>query len=159
MTTEIQERATQIDPWTDFERSFEDLRSRVFGALGYGLPAFLGEPVEPGWQPARLDVTDSGTAFQIVAEVPGIPKEKLDIRVRGGRVEIRGEHTTSTETKDGPAVLRRERTYAGYYRSVELPEPVVAADAKVKLENGLLELTLPKETPSPAEGEVRIPIP
>ena len=159
MTNEIAERETQIDPWTDLEQSFNDLRSRVFDAFGYGRPAFFGGEVEEGWHPARLDVTDTGATFEIVAEMPGIPKEKLDLRVRGGRVEIRGESATSSETKDGRSVLRRERTFAGYYRSVELPEPVVASEAKVKLENGLLELSLPKEKPTPASGEVRIPVP
>lgn len=159
MTNEIQARETSIDPWTDLEQSFDELRARVFDAFGCGLPTFFSGTLEEGWHPARIDVTESGKAYQIVAEMPGIPKEKLDIRVRGGRVEIRGENATSGETKDGPSVLRKERTYTGYYRAIELPEPVLAADAKVKLENGLLELQLPKEKPSPSPGEIRIPVP
>lgn len=54
--------------------------------------------------------------------------------------------------------VHRERSYAGYYRAFELPEPVQAADAKAKVVNGLLELKLPKETPTPSEKEVKVSV-
>ena len=161
MTNEIQQHESHSDLWTDLDRVFDELRERRSGpwdVRAFGpIYARLGPADGRFLRAARTDVTDTGTSYKIVAEVPGIPKDKLDIRVRGTSVEIRGENSEASEKKDGEFV-HRERTYAGYFRQLELPEGVVAAEARAKVENGLLELELPKEHPSPANGEVRVAV-
>ncbi len=160
MTTEIQTRKSRIDTWSDLDRVFEELRQQfleAFGVMPFG-PAGLsteGSASGPVFRPARADVIDTGKAYKVVAEIPGIPKENVDIRVRGTCVEIRGESAKET-TKEEESILHHERTYAGYYRSLDLPENVVATHAKAKIENGVLELELPKETPSPSQSEVKV---
>jgi len=151
MTNEIQSRES-YEPWSDFDPVFDALRrawAEPFGILPF--------ETESGLRAPRMDVTDTGSAYKVVAEIPGIPKEQLDIRVRGTSVEIRGETKSETDAKD-EHYLRRERTYAGYFRALELPEPVVAAEAKATVANGLLELELPKQNPTPSEAEVKVPV-
>ncbi len=161
MTKEIEPRESPPDPWTDFDRAFDRMRRRFDDA--WGVPPFgtaflpLESGTTPRFRPARTDVSDTGTAYKVVAEIPGVPKERLDIRVRGSSVEIRGE-TSEEKGEDGEEFVHRERSYAGYYRSLELPEPVVAADAKAKVENGLLELELPKQHPTPSPAEVKVAV-
>ncbi|HYA71426.1 MAG TPA: Hsp20/alpha crystallin family protein [Thermoplasmata archaeon] len=155
MSTEIQERESYADPWSDFDRAFDAMQRRL--AESFGILPFGPFETEPGLRAPRMDVTDAGTAYKVVAEIPGIPKEKLDIRVRGPVVEIRAEHEANTEEKQ-ERFLRRERTYAGYYRALELPEPVVATEAKANVVNGLLELELPKQHPTPSEAEVKVSV-
>ncbi|HTZ61397.1 MAG TPA: Hsp20/alpha crystallin family protein [Thermoplasmata archaeon] len=160
MTNEIQPTTNPSDPWTDLDRAFERTRAQFYRALG--LPTFAAFGAPDGAAPAlfrapRLDVTDTGAAYRIVAEVPGIPKDQLDIRVRGTSVEIRGESAKATEEKEAEYV-HRERTYAGFYRSLEMPEPVIGTDAKAKVENGILELELPKVTPTPSSDEVKVAV-
>jgi HSP20 family protein len=161
MTTEIQQPATKSDPWSDLDRLFDGVRQRFFDTFGTHpwVPALVpGEGADGRFlSAARVDVTDTGKAFKIVAEIPGIPKENLDIRVRGPVVEIRGESAKESKPSDA-SFVHRERTYSGYYRALELEEPVVAADATAKLENGLLELELPKQRPTPAETEVKVSV-
>ena len=155
MTSEIEKRESPADPWSDFDRAFDAMQRRF--AQSFGILPFGPFETEPGLRAPRMDVTDTGTAYKVVAEVPGIPKEKLDIRVRGSAVEIRAENESETEEKE-ERYLRRERTYAGYYRALELPEPVVASDAKAQVVNGLLELELPKQRPTASEEEVRVSV-
>jgi len=155
MTSEIQRRESVADPWTEIDRAFDSMRRRF--AESFGIVPLGTFETEVGLRTPRTDVTDTGTAFKLVAEIPGIPKEKLDIRVRGTSVEIRGETATESEQKE-EHFLHRERTYAGYYRAVELPEPVVASEAKAKVVNGLLELELPKQSPTPSEQEVKVAV-
>jgi HSP20 family protein len=161
MTTEIQKRESRIDPWTDLDRAFDAMRQRfldVWGVSPFGAPFFPFEGTAADlYRTPRTDVTDTGTSYKVVAEIPGIPKEKLDIRVRGTSVEIRGESGSAKDEKD-TGFVHRERTYTGYYRSLELPEPVVATEAKAKVENGLLELELPKQHPTPSESEVKVAV-
>jgi len=155
MTSEIQPRESRADPWTEIDRAF-DAMHREF-AQSLGLVPFGPFEMDRTLRTPRTDVTDTGEAYKVVAEIPGIPKEKLDIRVRGTSVEIRGENETQTEEKQ-KQYLHRERTYAGYYRALELPEPVVASKANAKVVNGLLELELPKQTPTRAEPEVKVSV-
>ena len=153
MTKEIEKKESAVDPWTEIDRAFDAMRRRF--AESFGIFPFEAFETEVGLRSPRTDVTDTGTAYRVVAEIPGIPKEKLDIRIRGPTVEIRGE--TRTETEDqSERFLHRERSYAGYFRAFELPEPVVAADAKAKITDGVLELELPKQHPSPDEVKVRV---
>ena len=105
--------------------------------------------------PPRTDVTDTGSAYRITAEVPGIPKDRFDIRIHGSSVEIRAEQETAHEERTA-GFLRRERYSQGYYRTLELPGPVVADRATARVENGVLELELPKQAPRPGDGEVRV---
>jgi len=151
MTNELLTRENMATPWTDLDRALADLHAHFLGAWDAGASG-------PIFRAARTDLEDTGTAYRLTAEVPGIPKEKLDIRVRGTTVEIRGEQAEATEAKSTD-YLHRERRYAGYYRLVQLPEAVVAKSATAKVENGVLELTLPKETPTPQDGEVKVPVP
>ncbi len=162
MTVEIKKVETAADPWTDFENAIDATRAELFRTFGLEPFAALFPPSETTSAPnylraPRVDVTDTGAAYRIVADVPGIPKEQLDIRVRGTSVEIRGENAQETEEKKKEYV-HRERTYAGFYRHLEMPEPVVGTDAKAKVANGVLELELPKVTPTPSADEVKVAV-
>ena len=157
MTKEIQKNETHPDAWSDLDRVFTELSSRFFEPFGLAPYGAAIRSDGARFRPARTDVSDTGSAYRIVAEVPGIPKEKLDIRVRGSTVEIRGEASSETGGKDG-SFVHRERSYQGYYRTLELPEPVLASDAKAKVDNGLLELELPKQRPTPSPDEVKVPV-
>lgn len=155
MTSEIQKRESPADPWTEIDRAFDAMRRRF--AESFGILPLGPFDTESGLRSPRTDVTDTGTSYRVVAEIPGIPKEKLDVRVRGTTVEIRGESGTDTEEKD-EHYLRRERTYSGYYRTLELPEPVVATEARAKVVDGGLELELPKQNPTPSDEEVKVSV-
>jgi len=155
MTNEIQPKESQGEPWSDFDRAFETMRRRFAEAFGISpFGPFDGEGV---LRSPRTDVTDTGATYKVRAEIPGIPKEKLDIRIRGPVVEIRGESTVDAEQKS-EQYLHRERTYSGYYRALELPEPVVAGEAKAKVVDGILELDLPKQNPTPSDEEVKVAV-
>jgi HSP20 family protein len=155
MTNEIQPTESPTDPRTEIDRALDAMWCRFAESLGI-VPVGSFEP-EVGLRPPRMDVTDTGPSYRVVAEIPGIPKEKLDIRVRGAQVEIRGENGSDTEEKE-KHYLRRERTHVGYYRALELPEPVVSAEAHATVVDGVLELELPKQHPTPSEEEVKVSV-
>jgi HSP20 family protein len=150
--------ADHAEPGSDLERLLASVRGRFLNAFGPRPWTFVeldqGTPV---LRAARADIVDTGKSYKVVAEIPGIPKDRLDIRVSGTSVKIRAEHA---EAKANPEAefLFRERTFAGFYRDFELPEPVVASAAIAKFENGLLELDLPKEHPTSEPVEVKVPV-
>src|SRR5579871_816785 len=132
------------------DRAFEDLESRFDRMLS---------PFPGGWFGPRgwlersdvrrpfADLIDSGKEFKVIAEVPGIPKEKLDITVTDRGIKIEGEARTDVhEEKEG--FVRRERGYSRISRTLNFPEPVESGKAEANLNNGVLEVRVPKKTPT-----------
>jgi HSP20 family protein len=144
----------------DFDRAFDALWNRARATLG----PFPFEGTFAPWsqdgslfRTAPTDVVDTGKAYQIKAEVPGITKDQIDIRVTGNVVEISGENKTE-KNENSPGYLHQERLVTAFHRAFELPEPVVAEKAKAQVVNGVLELELPKQEPTPAPAETKVKV-
>lgn len=129
----------------DFESRFERTLEQLPG------PGFLSQRRRwlelPEIRHPYADLVDSGKEYRVIAEVPGIPKEKLDITVTDREIKIEGEAKTDLhEEKEG--FIRRERGYSRVSRRVTFPEPVVAGKAEASLNNGVLEVKVPKKAPT-----------
>ena len=144
--------------FADLNHLFDDWDVWTFTPFGR---AAVGSPLATtsgrGLRLAPTDLVDTGTAFELDVEIPGIPKDKLEVSLRGTHLEIRGEATESKES-DQKGWVHRERSYAGFYRAVELPEPVRSTEAKATVKDGVLHLELPKLAPTPSPDEVKVPV-
>ena len=110
----------------------------VFGALF--APA-NGDATAPAATIA-LDVVETPNAYIVKAEVPGVAKDRIDVKVEDRDVTISFE---TREELDGEGkALWRERSYGKASRSIRLPEAVDANAAEAKHVDGVLQLTLPK---------------
>lgn len=130
-----------------FRANMEDTLERVFPSQA-SLPA-LKQP--------RVDVLDLGDALQVVADMPGVRKEDIEINLTLERVEISAESSTETERKEEDYTYR-ERGYASYRRMLDLPADVLPDKAEASFKNGVLEVTLPKKEPTEAEKKTRVQI-
>ena len=83
-----------------------------------------------------------GEDFVIVAELPGVKKEDLDIQVRGDTVRIRGKKAVEHDAK--ASVHRRERTAGEFDRTLTLPAQIEAAKVSAEYRDGVLTLRLPR---------------
>ncbi len=132
--------------WNDIYRMFEAmdvLRNRMNHLL-----AGLG----PDWEEAgswsgldgwpRVNIYDTGDAIEILAELPGLSKDDINVRIQGNYLEINGNR--KPETPEGYSAHRVERGSASFSRSFTLPVEVDADRAEATLKDGLLTLTLPK---------------
>jgi HSP20 family protein len=146
-------RRNPFDMFGDFDEIFEEML-REFESLGpeehMGGPFFYGfsinqrpgeEPevrefgnirpeggkIEIGERKPLVDVFDSEKTVQIVAEMPGIEKEDVELSVEGRDLEIRA--------------ARGDRRY---HEFVELPADVEVDTAKASYKNGVLDISLNK---------------
>ena len=94
----------------------------------------------------RIDVAERNGAYQVRAEITGVRKEDIDVRIEGNLVTISAEMKKAweEESKEG-RVLRSERQYGHATRSFTLASAVDDSKADARYENGILELTLPKK--------------
>ena len=100
------------------------------------------DDVHGAWLPP-VDIFEKGDDLVIRAEVPGVDKNDIDVRVENGVLQIRGERRCETETNDKTA-YRLERTFGRFSRSFTLPTTVDSTRISAKYRDGVLELALPK---------------
>jgi HSP20 family protein len=132
----------ESDPfWAEVDRSFR----RFYGGF-FGHPLGSSSATEGWLAPAAIDVADKGESYELTVDLPGISKEQVDIRVTGDLVQIRAARSAESQKK-GEGYLRLERSWAGFERSVELPEPVRADAVTASLSDGVLTVAVPKANP------------
>ena len=93
----------------------------------------------------RLDLTESESAYEIQAEMPGVEKDDLKVAIDHERITIEGECRKANERREGENVVYSERSARKFMRSFTLPSEVDEAAAQARLDNGVLHLTLPKK--------------
>jgi HSP20 family protein len=93
----------------------------------------------------KIDLSEQDGSYAVKAEIPGVRKEDIDVRVDGNLVTISAEVKSEKEEKEGSRVLRRERQQGYASRSFTLACPIDEAQVAAKYENGVLDLKLPKK--------------
>ena len=122
----------------DMDRLFEDFRSEWENTFKFSRAAALDIVRQP-----LVDLADNGKEFVVKAELPGVSKEDLKIEVSENSIEISAE-SEQEKKEEKKGYIRRERRYASFYRSIPLPENVIADKADAELKEGVLTVTLPK---------------
>ncbi len=99
----------------------------------------------------RVDVTEKDGGYEVKADIPGVKKEDINVRIDGNVVQIDAEVKRESQTKDnGDKVLRSERYYGTISRSFSLADDVDEGKAQAKYVDGVLTLDLPRKTTSAA---------
>jgi len=90
-----------------------------------------------------VDVREDSDAYVVHVEVPGVPRENLDIAMQDGALLIRGRKESTSQS--GDARFRRvERSYGTFARALQLPRNVDPERISASLNDGVLEVRLPK---------------
>jgi len=88
-----------------------------------------------------VDVRADDEAFVIKAAVPGLKADDLKIEILDNVVTLSG---AVEAREDQPDYLVHELEMGDFCRSLQLPDPVDAAKAEAKVEDGVLTLRIPK---------------
>ena len=111
--------------------------------------SFFGGNNHPAMSTFRTDVTDTGDAFVLDAELPGFKKEDIKIDVENDCLTISAERKVDEEEKQ-KNFIKRERFYGSFSRSFDV-SGVNVDGIEAAYNDGILKLTMPKkvETVSP----------
>lgn len=128
----------------EMNRVFEEFRPfwrhRIFGPLR----RWKEYPSEVKQPP--VDVMETPDSIIVTAELPGIEKENVDVHITDDSIEIKGE-MKEEKVEEGEDYYKKERSYSSFYRELPLPTEVVSDKATATLNNGVLEVRIPKATP------------
>ncbi|MBS3911018.1 MAG: Hsp20/alpha crystallin family protein [Hydrogenophaga sp.] len=113
-------------------------------------PGFYVKPLHGDPLPAQIkvDVKETPDAYLVQAEVPGVPKDDIQVTVEGNVVTLRAEVKQQDAQHRDEKLLRSERYFGAVSRSFQLPVDIDQANAKARYEHGVLSLTLPKKSAS-----------
>lgn len=131
-----------------------DLIRDPFGGLG-PLGNWFGDFSPSQFQP-RVDVIDDGDALRIVAELPGLARDDVELEVVEDMLVLSGEKRVESESKE-QGCYRVERTFGHFQRAIPLPSGIDLERAESKFDNGVLTVRIPK-APEQATANRRLEI-
>lgn len=135
------DRPASPDPGVARWDPFDEL-DRLNRQLSSYLESFRPVPsvLDGGFTPPA-DVEETGDAYVVEIELPGVKRDDIDIEVAGRRVTVRGER----KEKERVGILRRrERTVGRLHYEVSLPGDVDDDGVDAHLDEGVLTVRLPK---------------
>jgi HSP20 family protein len=103
-----------------------------------------------------VDIYSTDDSHMVVEmQAPGFDADDIELNVRNGVLEIKGEKTEKEEEKDGKkSYLVRERN-ASFARRVVLPEGADADNISAELDKGLLKVTVPVNRPEAKRIQIK----
>lgn len=120
----------------DFDNMFDDFWRPM-------RPGRVGGGAGGAFAPA-MDVKETDNEYYVRADLPGVKKDDLDISIQDGVLTINAETKYENEEKDNGRVIRQERRYGKFVRSMRLGDAVDVDKVKAEYKDGVLNLTLPK---------------
>lgn len=121
------------------------------GGIDFELPAWMDRVfrLDEDWWPdrgafvPRTDMTETPTAIEITAELPGMKPEDVKVELQDGRLTIHGEKREEKEEKD-TTFHRVERRFGEFRRVLDLPRAVEEDKITAEFKDGLLKVVVPK---------------
>jgi HSP20 family protein len=136
------EPAKPLSPFEEMERRFEEFFRRPFSLLGpswFPRPRMLAmEELSP-----TVDIFEDGNDVVVKAELPGIKKEDIDVKLTDNTITISGEKKKE-EKVEKKNYYRMESSYGSFTRAFSLPAEVQTDKAKAQYNDGILEIRVPK---------------
>jgi HSP20 family protein len=132
------------NPFAMMQQLSEEM-DRLFDSFFYGMPTR-----RPGrafdmpslWSP-EVDVSMEGNRLRVCVDLPGVSKDNVKVDIQEGMLTIQGERQEERSEGGEQGRRRTERRYGSFCRSIALPEGVNPEQAQARMQNGVLEVTLP----------------
>jgi HSP20 family protein len=155
---------TRWDPFQDLRSAQDEMAQmtqmaqmspRLAHALGlHGQQQGSGRAATTAWAPA-LDISERKDAYLVTVELPGVEVDDLQITLEDGLLTIQGERHFAHDSSE-QQFHRVERHYGAFRRSITLPAHVMADGIEATVDNGVLQIMVPKmEEATPKRIQVR----
>jgi HSP20 family protein len=142
---------TEITRWNPFKElaDFGSIFDRFLDRDLIPRRAETGLLGSRAWFPA-VDILDQKDKLVVKADIPGIDKKDIKVKVEDDILTIKGMVKKDEETQEKDYYYR-ERAYGSFYRAITLPVSVQEDKVKANYANGILTIDLPKTKESKAK--------
>ena len=124
--------------WGRSPSGFESMLDNFFAPM-----RDIDETVQGNLTPA-VDISETENEYLVRAELPGINKEDVHVTLENGILTLSAETRSESEERDGERLIRQERSYGKYIRSLRLGKGINDQAVKASYKNGILEIVVPK---------------
>lgn len=131
MLNKIQQRNSDTYSMTPFD-FFEDFSRNLFNDFKSNL--------------IKTDIHETDNEYLVEAELPGIPKENIQVTYEDGVLTISGQQQIDTVDEDKKGKLIRSERSSTSLRRQYLLENVKEDEIKASYSDGILKVTLPKDS-------------
>ena len=122
---------------TAAQQQMRRMLEQVFGPAGGEQ-----EQGERRWLPA-IDVVERGDELLLRFDLPGIPKDQINVEVEDGTLTVTAERERSHEVSN-ERFYRFERRFGTFTRTIGLPQGVNDENIRAEFRDGVLEIHVPK---------------
>jgi HSP20 family protein len=103
----------------------------------------------------RVDVREDRDGITVIADLPGVPKDRLELKVEGDLLQIEGE--IAPQTPDNMEAAYAEVQLSHYRRAFTLSSELDTGRIQAQFRDGVLQLRIPKhEHAQPKRIEVKV---
>jgi HSP20 family protein len=144
----------RFDPFRELT-TMQDRINRIFGEM-YTRRGDDDILSRGDWIPPVDIFENDKHEIVIQAEMPGLNKEDIDLRVENNTLTLRGERKRESEVKEDQ-FHRVERVHGTFLRSFSLPATVDAGRVSADYKDGVLTVVLPmREEAKPRQIQVKV---
>jgi HSP20 family protein len=131
-----------LSPFEDMEHRLEEMFRRPFSLL---VPSWFPRVRMPEMKEISptVDVFEEGGDVVVKAELPGMKKEDIEVKLTETAITISGEKKKE-EKVENKNYYRMERSYGSFSRTFSLPAEVETDKAKAQFTGGILQIRVPK---------------
>ena len=137
----LADRGFAASPFLVLQRQMNRLLEDVFGPET-GVPGQAPDPARGILSP-RIELTETDTELRLIAELPGVKEQEIELSVDDGVLTLRAEKK-SERKHERENTHFTERSYGIFLRSLQLPFQVDPDEVNAAFDNGVLTITLPK---------------
>ncbi|HEX4852605.1 Hsp20/alpha crystallin family protein [Arenimonas sp.] len=127
---------------TTAPRHLQDEIKQVFDKFFNGDDTDASSVVTSQWVP-RVDIKEEAERFLILADLPGVDPNAIEVQMDKGILSIKGERQTESVT-EGDRYSRIERAHGVFYRRFALPDSANPEGITATGKHGVLEISIPK---------------
>ena len=103
----------------------------------------------------KVDIIENETSYELHVAAPGLSKEDFNIQLNDNFITVSGERKFQNE-KNEKNYHSIETQYGSFSRSFSLPENVDSSKINAKYNNGILELTIPKDEKKAIKTTIKV---
>lgn len=103
----------------------------------------------------NVDIIENENSYELHVEVPGMKKEDFNIELKDNNLTVSGERKFTSEKKE-KNFYSMETKYGSFSRSFTLPENVDSSKINAKYNDGILELTIPKDEKKALKSTIKV---
>jgi HSP20 family protein len=132
--------------WPDFDpRMVDAIQKRIFKAFEDELGVQQPRQHQRGVFPP-VNISESDTGYLLECELPGVPKDGIDLKVAGNKLTLSGN--VLDDKLENMSYHRREREHGSFARTFTLPEDADTDQVNARFNEGVLQITVAKEEKS-----------